>query len=77
MDKQLDGVCSGCGQAFTPRRPQQRFCSAGCRNAYHVDHGHRGKVKSVRRLKRGWSIVLHAEDAGGFELGEVLRLVRP
>lgn len=70
-------LCGSCGTTFLVSRPQQRFCSAHCRNAYHVDHGHRGTVKSVRRLKRGWSIVLHADDAGGFELGEVLRLVRP
>lgn len=68
--------CAGCSESFVPKRPWQRFHSAACRNAYHAEHGHQGKVKGVRRLKRGWSIVIHADDDAGFEIGAVVRLVR-
>lgn len=69
-------VCAGCAGAFTPRRPWQRFCSAECRTSYHHELGHRGMVKSVRRLKRGWSVVLHTDDAEALQPGDVVRWSR-
>lgn len=69
-------VCAGCSGMFVPKRHWQRFCAASCRTLFHQVHGHTGTVKSVRRLKRGWSIVLHTDDAAAFQLGEQLRLVR-
>jgi hypothetical protein len=68
--------CRQCQNTFQPSRPSQVFCGHKCRAAYHVDHGHQGAVKSVRRLKSGWSITLHIDDASGFQLGERVRLVR-
>jgi hypothetical protein len=69
-------ACKHCQTAFVPSRPSQVFCGHKCRAAYHVDHGHQGAVKSVRRLKSGWSITLHVDDASGFQLAERVRLVR-
>ena len=68
--------CDGCEALFVPKRPWQRFHSTACRNAWHAEHGHRGTVKSVRRLKRGWSVTVHMEDAGALELGTVVQMVR-
>lgn len=69
-------VCPTCASVFTPRSSWGRFCSTRCRNAYHAEHGHTGKVKSVRRLKRGWSVTVWMDDAASLELGTAVRLAR-
>jgi len=73
--------CAQCATLFMPRRGSQEFCSAKCRQAYHVDRGATGKVSGVRRLVRGVSVVVRlsgpaAEHALGFKLGARVRLVR-
>jgi len=37
--------CGGCGQQFTPRRPNQRFCASKCRSA------HANRIYSVMALE--------------------------
>lgn len=68
--------CEGCGAPFAPKRPWQKFCSAGCRKDYHLGSGPAGTVKAVRRLKSGWSVVVHMPDASGLELGTGVKVVR-
>lgn len=68
--------CDGCGALFAPKRPWQRFCKSQCRTDYHQAHGHEGSVKAVRRLKRGWSVVVHMADAESLELGTAVKVVR-
>lgn len=50
--------CAQCATMFAARRDTQEFCSAKCRQAYHVDRGATGKVSGVRRLVRGVSLPL-------------------
>ena len=71
-------ICPQCQGTYQPARPSQVFCGKKCRDAWHIDHGHRGAVASVRRLKRGISIVLHTDDEGllNLELGQVVRVVK-
>lgn len=68
--------CPTCGELFTPRSSWGRFCSTKCRNAYHAEHGRTGTIKSVRRLKRGWSVTVWMDDAGSLELGTAVHLGR-
>lgn len=70
-------VCP-CGELFVPRRPWQRFHSSACRNAWHSEHGHTARVRSVRRLARGISIVVHSDDEALLALvpGDVVRVDR-
>lgn len=72
--------CPCCHSLFQPKRPTQRFCSARCRASFHTDVGASGKVASVRRIRRGCSVVIHlagpaAEAALQLHLAQIVRLV--
>lgn len=72
--------CPQCQSLFAPKRPTQRFCGDRCRKAYHTDRGIQGPVVSVRRLRRGVSVVIHlpaaaAEAALKLELRQLVRIV--
>ena len=74
-------MCGYCHGLFTPRRRWAAFCSAKCRNGYEADVGAVGRVASVRRIRRGASVVIHlegqaAERALQLVLRELVRLVR-
>lgn len=73
--------CAYCRTLFSPKRPWAAFCSTRCRCAYNVEVGATGKVASVRRLRKGASVVVHlegpaAEQALHLSLRELVRLVR-
>jgi hypothetical protein len=66
---------------FGPKRRWEVFCSKKCRNDFQADFGATGKVASVRKLRRGVSIVIHlegpaAERALNLEPREIVRLVK-
>lgn len=72
--------CAYCHALFLPNRPAQAFCGAKCRNNFHTDTGTEGEVKSVRRINRGASVVIHlsgpaAEAALGLKLRDRVRVV--
>ncbi|HJS88704.1 MAG TPA: hypothetical protein VJ738_01925 [Steroidobacteraceae bacterium] len=74
-------LCQYCGGTFRPSRPWQAFCSAAHRTAFDKEFGSAGTVASVRRLRRGVSVVLHldgpaAERALNLEIGAEVRIVR-
>lgn len=81
LDTQTEAIaCPCCHSLFQPKRPTQVFCSARCRASYHTDVGSTGTVKSVRRITRGCSVVVHlsgpaAEAALQLHLAQVVRLV--
>jgi endogenous inhibitor of DNA gyrase (YacG/DUF329 family) len=73
--------CPYCETLFAPRRRWEAFCSSKCRLAFDVDRGAQGRVVSVRRLRRGVSVVVHlhgpaAERALNFTPGETVNLVK-
>ncbi|MGA8094774.1 MAG: hypothetical protein WBV35_07235 [Steroidobacteraceae bacterium] len=64
-----------------PARRWQAFCSVAHRNAYDAEIGAVRTVASVRRLRRGASVVVHlegpaAERALNLEIGATVRLVK-
>lgn len=81
LDTQQEAItCPCCHSLFQPKRPTQRFCSARCRASFHTDVGASGKVASVRRIRRGCSVVIHlagpaAEAALQLHLSQIVRLV--
>lgn len=81
LDTQQEAIaCPCCHSLFQPKRPQQAFCSARCRASFHTDVGASGKVASVRRIRRGCSVVIHlagpaAEAALQLHLAQIVRLV--
>lgn len=74
-------TCAYCRDFFLPARRWSAFCSARCRNAFETDFGATGVVASVRRLRKGVSVVIHldgpaAERALKFGIREPVRLTR-
>ena len=75
-------LCPYCDVPFLPRTRWQAFCSVAHRNAYDVEIGALGRVASVRRLRRGVSVVVHladgpaAERALNLEIGTSVRVVK-
>lgn len=81
LDTQQEAIaCPCCHSLFQPKRPQQAFCSARCRASFHTDVGTSGKIKSVRRLQRGVSVIVRFEGPAGesalqLHLSQIVRLV--
>lgn len=70
-----------CQVLFKPETPWQTFCCPGHRNAYDREYGALGTVASVRKLRRGVSVVIHldgpaAERALNLNPRELVRLVK-
>lgn len=73
-------ACRYCGASFEPRRSWAVYCSPRCRDAFAADIGMTGKVASVRRLRKGISIVMHFDGSAGeralkLAIGECVRVV--
>lgn len=73
--------CPYCRSLFRPVRRWGTFCSDKCRNDFDADFGALGAVASIRKLRKGVSVVIHlhgpaAERALRFGLKDAVRLVR-
>ncbi len=55
-------TCPYCQSMFVPKRRWEAFCTQKCRTSYDQDFGAQGTVASVRRLKKGASVVVHLPD---------------
>ena len=74
-------TCAYCRALFPPVRRWGAFCSSKCRNDFEADFGATGAVASVRKLRKGVSVVIHlngpaAERALKFGIREPVRLTR-
>jgi len=74
-------TCAYCCTLFLPVRRWGAFCSAKCRNDFEADFGATGAVASVRKLRKGVSVVIHlngpaAERALKFGIRDPVRLTR-
>lgn len=82
MHSQAEMVaCAYCAALFHPKRRWEAFCKPSCRSAFNVDIGASGRVVSVRRLKRGVSLILHLDGPAGeaglnLKVGDTVRAVR-
>lgn len=81
VDQVEAATCAYCRAMFLPVRRWGAFCSGKCRNNFEADFGAMGSVASVRRLRKGVSVVIHlsgpaAERALKFGIREPVRLTR-
>ncbi|HZO14115.1 MAG TPA: hypothetical protein VFB62_12675 [Polyangiaceae bacterium] len=72
--------CAYCHSLFSPRRAQQDFCADSCRRSFFIDIGKTGRATSVRKTRRGASIIVHfkgpaAVAALQLAIGDRVRLV--
>lgn len=73
--------CPYCRSLFRPVRRWGTFCSDKCRNDFDADFGATGAVASIRKLRKGVSVVIHlngpaAERALNLSPRELVRLVK-
>lgn len=73
--------CRWCGSSLEEKRAHAEFCGDRCRLDWHRNQPPEGAVRSVRKLKRGVSVVVHlegpaAERALKLDLGELVRIVQ-
>jgi hypothetical protein len=59
----LAAICEGCGQAFEPRRPNQRHCRASCRAKASRQRKAQGRESKAARFDRAVQELVAAADA--------------
>ena len=62
--------CTHCQKPYTPNRRWQKFCSTKCRVDYNRKQHLPGVIKSVRQVKRGWSVTLHFSHQPAVHVGQ-------
>ena len=73
--------CPYCRAMFSAKRRWSAFCSAKCRDGYEADVGATGTIASIRKLRKGVSVVIHlqgpaAERALNLTPRDTVRLTR-